>query len=190
MIRPIATIGDPVLSEMAREVTLDELQSPEIQATIDDLIATLKSTTGAGLAAPQISESVRIVIVDKPLTVLVNPVVTPLGNHMDVSTEGCLSVPGVTGEVRRHQQVRVQALDRRGKPIDTTWVKFRAIVVQHEVDHLDGILYVQRASGTRQDAAAKRASDPQPIEAARGPGGKKTYVIESPAPVSVLQSVR
>lgn len=84
MIRPIATMGDPVLQQMAREVTLDELPTPEIQSVIDDMISTLRSTTGVGLAAPQISESLRIVLVDKPLTVLVNPVVTPLSAEADL----------------------------------------------------------------------------------------------------------
>lgn len=137
-------MGDPVLMQVAREITREELATPEMQQIIDDLIQTLKSTTGVGLAAPQIHESVRIVVVEKPLTVLVNPVITPVGDETDTSSEGCLSVPGVIGEVRRPLTVRVQALNRRGKAIDALWTKFRAIVVQHEVDHLDGILFVQR----------------------------------------------
>ena len=145
MIRPIAVMGDPILKQMAREVTREELPTDFIQNLIDDMLATLKaSKTGVGLAAPQISQSLRIVLVADPMTVLVNPVVTPVGDEMDLGPEGCLSVPGMQGEVRRHRTVRVQALGRTGKAIDTIWTKFRAVVVQHEVDHLDGVLYPMR----------------------------------------------
>jgi len=151
MIRPIAVMGDPILKQIAREVTLEELPTDAVQGVINDMIATLRSTTGVGLAAPQISESLRICLVDKPLTVLVNPTLTPVGDVTDTSMEGCLSVPGMQGEVRRPQTVRVQALGRTGKVIDQIWTKFRAIVVQHEVDHLNGILYVERADYTGPD---------------------------------------
>jgi len=182
MIRPIALIGDPVLLQMAREVTSEELPTPEIQAVIDDMISTLKSTTGVGLAAPQISESLRIVIVDKPLTILVNPVVTPLTTTTDTSIEGCLSVPGVTGQVRRHQTVRVEALSRKGKPIDMVWTAFRAIVVQHEVDHLNGILYVERADFT-DIPPPPRPEAQKRLQPVIGSSGKKTFVIDSEKPV-------
>ena len=185
MIRPIATLGDPVLQQIAREVDPDALRSPEIQAVIDDMVSTLKGTTGVGLAAPQISQSLRICIVDKPLTVLVNPVLTPVGDETDVSTEGCLSVPGMTGKVRRPLTVRVQALDRKGKPIDMVWTAFRAIVVQHEVDHLDGILYVEKAEYTDKIAPAPRAQ--KPLTPRLGPDGKKTVVVDSEKPVGGKQ---
>jgi peptide deformylase len=179
MIRPIAVMGDPILKQIAREVTPEELQSDAIQGLIDDLIATVKRAGGAGLAAPQISESLRIVVVTDPMTVLVNPVLTPIGDVTDTSTEGCLSVPGMTGEVRRPQTVRVQALGRTGKVIDQTWTKFRAIVVQHEVDHLNGILYVERAICTTQasEAAAQQPALPPPTS------GKQTIVVDSEKPV-------
>ena len=181
MIRPIATMGDPVLLQIAHEVTREQLATPEVQQVIDDLIQTLKSTTGVGLAAPQIHESVRIIVVDKPLTVLVNPVVTPVDDVTDTSNEGCLSVPGIVGEVRRNQTVRVQALDRKGKAIDATWTKFRAIVVQHEVDHLNGILFVTRTEFPMQP--------PPPPPRAMGGSSKRTIVIESPDAVGGNQHV-
>jgi len=183
MIQPIAVMGDPVLVQVAREVTREELATAEMQQVIDDLIQTLKSTTGVGLAAPQIHQSVRIVIVDKPLTVLVNPVVTPVDSVTDTSNEGCLSVPGIVSEVRRNQTVRVQALDRKGKAIDAVWTKFRAIVVQHEVDHLDGILFVTRAE------VLPDLPKPQEHPRAMGGSSKRTIVIESPDAVGGNQQV-
>ncbi len=190
MIRTITEMGDPVLYQVAREVSPEEIPSPEIQGVIDDLIQTLKSTTGVGLAAPQISQSLRICIVDKPLTVLINPIITPVGEVTDTSFEGCLSVPGVRGEVRRPQTVRVQALDRRGKEIDQTWTLFRAIVVQHEVDHLDGILYVSRTEFTFPDNSARvKSHESVPVRTHMIGGSKKTFVVDSPKPVGGAQHV-
>lgn len=180
MIRPIAVVGDPVLKQIARDVTPEELPTEPIQNVIRDMIATLKSTTGVGLAAPQISESLRIVIVDKPLTVLVNPVVTPVGDVTDTAMEGCLSVPGMQGEVRRPQTVHVKALDRHGKPIDQTWTKFRAIVLQHEVDHLNGILYIERTVTEPVPDGSQRLPPP-PSE--KPTAAKQTIVVDSEQPV-------
>jgi peptide deformylase len=193
--REILREGDPILRAVSREVGEHELQGTAVQQVIDDLIATLKSTTGVGLAAPQIGESLRICVVDKPLTVLVNPILAPIGDVTDVSYEGCLSVPGMRGEVRRPQTVRVQALDRHGKAIDAVWVKFRAIVVQHEVDHLDGILYPERALMMFPDDAAHAPREPQRYQHATAMpddplvpvSGKKTFVIESSKPVGGTQ---
>ncbi len=189
MIRQIATQGDPVLSQIAREVTADELLSPEVQQVIDDMLATLRATTGVGLSAPQISESLRIVIVDKPMTVLVNPIVTPVGDVTDTSYEGCLSVPGMRGEVRRAQTVRVEYLDRTGKRVQATWTKFRAIVVQHEYDHLNGILYPERASFLFPDDTVHAPKiDPTIFRTGEGAtGSRPTFVIVSPEPVSGKQ---
>lgn len=180
MIRPIAVMGDPILKQIAREVTLEELRTDRVQALIDDMIATLKRANGAGLAAPQVSESLRIVLVGQPLTVLVNPVVTPIGDVTDTSVEGCLSVPGLRGEVRRPQTVRVQALGRTGKANDQTWTKIRAIVVQHEVDHLNGILYVERADHTIADSEPAASPDHTPMPRS---APKQTLVIDSETPV-------
>ncbi len=177
MIRPIAVMGDPVLKQIAREVTPEELPTAEVQAIIDDMLQTLKaSKTGIGLAAPQISESIRIVALTDPMVVLVNPILTPMGEEMDVGIEGCLSVPDLQGEVRRHRTVRVQALSRTGKTIDTIWTRLRATVVQHEVDHLNGILYLER-SGFTGAASTERVANPVPMGAEVG--DRQTLVIDS-----------
>lgn len=165
-IRKIAQMGEPVLRRVARPLSVEELGSPAIQTLIDDMIDTMHDADGAGLAAPQVYESLQICVieisrnprypdaVDIPLTVLVNPVVTPLvDSPLDALApedsiamfEGCLSVTGLRGQVVRPRRVRVQALDRAGKPLDFVWEGVRATVVQHETDHLKGVLYVDRA---------------------------------------------
>lgn len=181
MIRTILTEGHPTLNAIARDVTDDELKTPELQQIIDDMISTLKSTTGVGLAAPQIGESLRIVIVDKPMTVLINPLLTPVGETKDTSYEGCLSIPGMRGEVERHQAVHVEYTDRAGKRQEATWVKFRAIVVQHEVDHLNGILYSSRASFMYPDDTQHAPKLPQHNLTSGTPrqNGGRTFVIDS-----------
>src|SRR6187402_265251 len=158
-------MGEPVLRRRADLVDPKEIGSPFIQTLIEDMIETMHDADGAGLAAPQVYESLQLCVieVDKnprypqfeaiPLTVLVNPIVTPLvGEGGELSAEdsfqmyeGCLSVPGMRGQVVRPRKVRVQALDRHGKPLDFVWEGFRAVVVQHETDHLLGTLYVDRA---------------------------------------------
>jgi peptide deformylase len=164
-IRKIAQLGEPVLRLEARPLAREELLSPETQRFIDDMIDTMRDADGAGLAAPQVYESVQLVVIELassrrypgvesiPLLVLANPVVTPLVGQdgvfadQDAITvyEGCLSVTGMRGRVRRPRKVRVQALDRQGNPLDFVWEGFRAAVVQHEVDHLRGTLFVDRA---------------------------------------------
>jgi peptide deformylase len=165
-IRKIAQMGEPVLRRVARPLTVQELESPAIQTLIDDMIDTMHDADGAGLAAPQVYESLRICVIeitknprypdalDIPLTVLVNPVVTPevssplgaLAAQDSIAMfEGCLSVTGMRGQVVRPRRVRVQALDRFGAPLDFVWEGVRASVVQHETDHLNGVLYVDRA---------------------------------------------
>jgi peptide deformylase len=165
-IRKIAQMGEPVLRRVARPLTVQELESPAIQSLIDDMIDTMHDADGAGLAAPQVYESVQLCVIeisknprypdalDIPLTVLVNPVVTPeVSSPLDALAaedsiamfEGCLSVTGLRGQVVRPRRVRVQALDRFGAPLDFVWEGVRASVVQHETDHLKGVLYVDRA---------------------------------------------
>lgn len=165
-IRKIAQMGEPVLRRVARPLSVEELRSPAIQSLIDDMIDTMHDADGAGLAAPQVYESVQLCVIeiqknprypdalDIPLTVLVNPVVTPaVDSPVDALAEedsiamfeGCLSVTGMRGQVVRPRRVRVQALDRHGKPLDFVWEGVRASVVQHETDHLKGVLYVDRA---------------------------------------------
>lgn len=159
-------MGEPVLRRVARPLSVDELKSPAIQTLIDDMIDTMHDADGAGLAAPQVYESVQLCVIelsknprypdalDIPLTILVNPVVTPVVDSPleDLAPddtiamfEGCLSVTGLRGQVVRPRRVRVQALDRAGKPLDFVWEGVRASVVQHETDHLKGVLYVDLA---------------------------------------------
>jgi len=167
-IRKIAQMGEPVLRRRADLVDPNEIASPFIQTLIEDMIETMHDADGAGLAAPQVYESLQLCVieVDKnprypqfepiPLTVLINPIVTPLvpsggvGGELRAEDsfqmyEGCLSVPGMRGQVVRPRKVRVQALDRAGNALDFVWESFRAVVVQHETDHLLGTLYVDRA---------------------------------------------
>jgi peptide deformylase len=157
-IRKIAQIGHPVLRQRAREVTREELASSAMQAFIDDLVDTMRDADGAGLAAIQIYEPIRIAAVEVrnnprypykpqiPLTVLVNPVLTPVGDETFGNYEGCLSVPNLRGMVERAVHVRVQAWDRGGNPIDEVVHGLKAGTYQHEVDHLDGRIFVDRVT--------------------------------------------
>lgn len=160
-IRKIATIGHPVLRQVAREVTIDELRSARMQAFIDDLVETMHDANGAGLAANQVYEPIRICAIEIkdnprypykpnfPLTILVNPVVTPTTDETFMSYEGCLSVPNLRGEVRRFTGVRVTAWDREGKPLALEVKGLTAGTFQHEVDHLDGKVFLDRVEDTR-----------------------------------------
>ena len=152
----IARIGHPVLRERAREVSEEELASKEMQAFIDDLVETMHDANGAGLAAIQVYRPVRICALEVkdnprypykpniPLTVLINPVLEPIGDETFENYEGCLSVPDLRGVVRRHAQLRVTALDREGRPIERVVKGVTAGTYQHECDHLDGTLFVDR----------------------------------------------
>ena len=157
-VRPIATIGHPVLRQPARALTTGELASPEIQTLIDDLVDTMHAAHGAGIAANQVHEPVRVAVVEVdhnprypykppiPLTVVVNPVLTPIDDEMVVINEGCLSVPDLRGDVARHVNVRVQYLDREGQAHDEVKRGLTAGTFQHECDHLDGRLFVDRVT--------------------------------------------
>ena len=156
-IRKIAQIGHPVLRQVAREVSRDELATPAIQSFIDDLVETMRDADGAGLAATQVYETIRICAIEVrnnprypykppiPLTVLVNPVLTPVDDETFENFEGCLSVPNLRGRVRRNVHIRVQALDRLGNAIDEVVHGLKAGTYQHEVDHLNGTIFVDRA---------------------------------------------
>lgn len=157
----IAQIGAPVLRERAREVTRDELADPAFQEFIDDLVETMHHANGAGLAANQVYRPVRVCAIEVednprypykpniPLTVLINPVLTPSSEETFENYEGCLSVPNLRGVVRRHATIRVQALDREGNAIDREIRGITAGTFQHEVDHLDGRLFVDRVTNTK-----------------------------------------
>ncbi len=160
-IRKIATIGHPVLRELAREVTMEELASHAMQTFIDDLVETMHDANGAGLAANQIHEPVRVCAIEVrnnprypykpnyPLTILVNPELTPTTNDTFLNYEGCLSVPNLRGEVKRFCGVRVRAWDRHGKALDFEVKGLTAGTFQHEVDHLDGKVFLDRVEDTR-----------------------------------------
>jgi peptide deformylase len=152
----IARLGHPILRRVAEPVPPDAVASPEIQRLIDDMLETMDEYDGAGLAAPQVRVSKRVVVYGVsanprypdaehvPLTVLVNPVVTLLGDVVEEGWEGCLSVPDLRGLVPRRTRVRVEALGRDGTPLRFEARDFHARVIQHECDHLDGIVYVDR----------------------------------------------
>jgi peptide deformylase len=189
-VRTIATVGHPVLRERARELTPDELASPEIQALIDDLIDTMHHANGAGIAANQVHEPLRVAVIEVdhnprypykppiPLTVIVNPVIEPIETWPSESSsedtggrlhdhavelavagsrglpelveinEGCLSVPDLRGNVLRHVNVRVRYLDRDGVEHDEIKRGLTAGTFQHECDHLDGRLFLDRVVDT------------------------------------------
>jgi peptide deformylase len=157
-VREVVAIGDPVLRQRARELSSEEIASPEIQGLIDDLIETKRATNGAGIAANQVGEVVRVAIVEVeegnprypykppvPLTVIINPTIEPLDEGMVEINEGCLSVPDLRGSLERHLAVRVRYLDRDGEEQNEVRRGLTAGTFQHEVDHLDGILFVDRA---------------------------------------------
>ena len=156
-VREIARVGHPVLRERAREITAEELRSPRVQALIDDMIDTVRAADGAGLAANQVHEAVRVAVVEVrpgnprypykppvPLTVMVNPVLQPVGDETAQINEGCLSVPDLRGTVERFVTVRVRYLDRDGAEQEELRRGLTAGTFQHEVDHLDGILFLDR----------------------------------------------
>ncbi len=153
-IRPVLKMGDPRLWQQAQEI--DDFSHPELHALIRDMEETMRHLDGAGLAAPQIGVGLRVVIFgfdsnprypdagSVPYTVLINPVLTPLSDEIQEGWEGCLSVPGLRGVVPRWQYLRYTGFDQFGRSIDRTVEGFHARVVQHETDHLDGVLYPMR----------------------------------------------
>jgi len=160
MIRDVLRMGDPRLLQVAKEV--ERFDTSDLHALIADMRDTMAHLHGAGLAAPQIGVSLRVVIFgvqcnprypdaeEVPDTVLVNPVLTPLDEVQEEGWEGCLSVPGMRGVVPRFVQLHYKGFDQYGKPISRDATDFHARVVQHECDHLDGILYPMRIRDFRQ----------------------------------------
>jgi peptide deformylase len=158
-VRRVLKMGDPLLYRKAEPV--QQFNTPELDSLIADMFDTMAELNGAGLAAPQIGVSQRVVIFGVeanpryphvepvPTTVLVNPVLTPIGTDVEDGWEGCLSVPGLRGLVSRHLNLRYTGFDQHGKPVDRTVSGFHARVVQHECDHLDGILYPMRLRDIR-----------------------------------------
>ncbi len=159
-ILKVAVMGHPVLRRRAAEVSRDELASSAFQSFLDDLIDTMREYDGVGIAAPQVHVSKRAAVMevsknprypqlpDFPLTVFINPVVTFLTDETFDMWEGCLSVPDVRGKVPRRKKVRVEAWDRSGAPLAFEAEGVFAAIVQHEFDHLDGKLFVDRVADT------------------------------------------
>ena len=155
-ILKVARLGHPVLRQPAQPVPPEEIRSAEIQRFIDDMVETMREYDGAGLAANQVHSLRQIAVIEVqknprypdvpeiPLTVLINPVVTLLGDEREDGWEGCLSVPDMRGVVPRHTSVRLECLDREGARVDLVAKDFFARVIQHETDHLNGIVYVDR----------------------------------------------
>jgi peptide deformylase len=157
-VKSVLKMGAPLLRQVALPVTRFDA---DLGALVTDMDDTMRALNGAGIAAPQIGVAQRVVIFELrenpryphvspvPYTVLVNPVVTPLGDEEDEGWEGCLSVPGLRGLVPRFRRLRYQGFDQHGVPVDRTVEGFHARVVQHEVDHLDGVLFPQRVRDMR-----------------------------------------
>jgi peptide deformylase len=160
MILKVARLGHPVLRKIAEPVPLEQITTPAVQQFIDDLIETMYEYDGAGLAAPQVHVSQQIVVMEVsqnprypqapaiPLTVYINPEITPLTENMDEDWEGCLSVPGMRGRVPRYTKIRLRAYNRQGKRVDFVAEGFHARVIQHECDHLQGKVYIDRMRDT------------------------------------------
>jgi peptide deformylase len=160
-ILKVARLGHPVLRQPARPVPPEQIQSPEIQRFIDDMVETMREYDGAGLAANQVHALRQIAVIEVqknprypdapeiPLTVVINPVVTPVVEDKEDGWEGCLSVPDMRGVVPRFTAVRLECLDREGTRVDLVAKDFFARVIQHETDHLNGIVYVDRITDMR-----------------------------------------
>ena len=165
MILDIVQVGDPVLRQQARPVPPEDIPTPFVQELIVAMTQTMYDAPGVGLAAPQIGESLQVVVVEDdgphhetmskarlaelrrtalPFAVLINPVLEPIGDETEEFFEGCLSVEGYSAAVRRHRAVRVRALNGRGQPVVMELDGWPARILQHELDHLAGVLYIDR----------------------------------------------
>jgi peptide deformylase len=185
---PIIDCGDPVLRRPAEPVDPAELHTDKLQQLVAQMRATMEAAPGVGLAAPQVGVPLQLAVLSDgperwsqltedeltmrerttvPFTVLVNPALRPVSDDDQVSFyEGCLSVPGLTGVVARHRRVRVQALDERGQLVDRLFAGWPARIVQHEIDHLGGVLYLDRVETRSVSTTANYAS----MWAGRPPG--------------------
>jgi peptide deformylase len=147
-ILKVARMGNPVLRRVADPIPVDNICTPETRSLIQDMLETVHEYDGLGLAAPQVHRSVRLVLLaldaEEGFEVWINPVLSVMGEEAMTTTEGCLSVPDLRGDVTRPGQVRVQALDQNAEAVDKVLDGFPAVVAQHECDHLDGVLFVDR----------------------------------------------
>ena len=176
----IETLKNPILRRKARPVTSFD---DDLQQLIDDMIDTMRSANGVGLAGPQVNRPLRVAVIETPpeldeddeeiegtreLIVLVNPEIVWKSRQVVDGIEGCLSIPGYVGEVDRHESIRVRALDRRGKKFRLRLNDWPARIVQHEVDHLDGVLYIDRLTDpdnfwTEEEFIAEQESEEEAV---------------------------
>jgi peptide deformylase len=155
-ILKVARLGHPVLRAGARPLTAKEVATPEVQRLIEDMVETMREYNGVGLAAVQVHEPLQIAVLEVaenprypakpavPLAVLINPLIEPLEQAAEADWEGCLSVPDMRGRVPRYTKLRVRALDHEGRELDFIASGFHARVIQHEFDHLNGKVYLDR----------------------------------------------
>ncbi len=167
-VRPVLRLGHPTLSQPAKAVA--EFNTPQLDALIQDMLDTMAAENGVGLAAPQVNEPLRLIVFGMqdnprypgrdsvPTTVLINPHITPIGNEQEGDWEGCLSLPELRGWVLRHRHILYTGFDAKGQPIEREASGFHARVVQHECDHLDGILFPQRMPDIRRFGYEKELS--------------------------------
>ena len=157
-VRPIVRLGHPALRTPARAVPLDQIAGPEVQQLVDDMIDTMRDAQGVGLAAPQLGVELQVFVHEVqgsetneavPLRVVVNPMLTPLAGELVYDWEGCLSIPDLRGLVPRHPQVRVRGLDRAGAQQDFVATGFEGRIIQHEFDHLNGVVFLDRMRDLR-----------------------------------------
>jgi peptide deformylase len=152
-ILKVARMGHPVLRTRARALDRSEIKSAPVQKLIDDMLETMIEYHGVGLAAPQVHEGLRVFVAsldtgasdgETERVAIINPEITPVGDELVEDWEGCLSIPDIRGRVPRHRDIRVRAFDRNGNRIEIRAHDFSARVIQHETDHLDGVLFFDR----------------------------------------------
>lgn len=160
-VRPIVRLGHPALRAPAQPVDKSRISESEIQTLIDDMFETMLAAGGVGLAAPQLGLSLQLFVYavvdpdqhalgdDPELVAVINPALEPVAGELVYDWEGCLSIPDLRGLVPRHQEVRIHGLDRTGKPIDTRASGYEARIAQHEYDHLNGIVFLDRMRDLR-----------------------------------------
>jgi len=157
-VRPIIRLGHPALRTPAQPVPPERMRSEELQQLVEDMVETMHAAAGVGLAAPQVGVELQIFVYacqgnerhhDIPLHVVVNPMITPHSRELVYEWEGCLSIPDLRGLVPRHLSVRVQGIDREGGRLDYVASGFEARIVQHEYDHLNGIVFLDRMRDLR-----------------------------------------
>ncbi|HUK20434.1 MAG TPA: peptide deformylase [Gemmatimonadales bacterium] len=180
-VRTLHLLGSPILRQQARPVaSVDD----DIRQLVDDLFETMRAARGVGLAAPQVGVSRRIAVVDigeegPPPLVLINPRIVESSRDVDTSEEGCLSIPDIFGDVERPVSIVLEALDRDGKSYRTALSGFKARAAQHEIDHLDGILFLDRLSAVKRGLLLAKWK--------RGRKGKSGYLKEvTPEPAGEL----